>query len=69
MRKVRLHGKEFELFISEAEISRSIKKIAEDISKDLQGKSRPLFISVLNGSFMFTADLMKHISIESEVSK
>ena len=42
-------------------------RVANEINKDLIGKN-PLFLSVLNGAFMFTADLLKHITIPCEVS-
>ena len=42
-------------------------RVADEINRDLAG-SNPLFLSVLNGSFMFTADLMKHITIPCEIS-
>lgn len=62
MKKVKLHDKEFELLIDSATIDRAIAKVAHQINKDLQD-SRPLFLSVLNGSFMFTSDLLKEITI------
>ena len=42
-------------------------RVANEINRDLAGKN-PLFLSVLNGSFMFTADLLKHITIPCEIS-
>lgn len=41
--------------------------MAAQISKDLAGK-KPLFIAILNGSFMFAADIFKHLTIEAEIS-
>ena len=41
--------------------------MADEINRDLSG-SDPLFVSVLNGSFMFTADLMKRLTIPCEIS-
>lgn len=46
---------------------RSIEKIANDINRDYELKN-PLFIAVLNGAFMFAADLLKHIQIECDIS-
>ena len=66
MEKVVVKGKEFKLLLSESEIKESIKSIADKINKDLEGKN-PLFLAVLNGSFMFAADLMKNITIPCEI--
>ena len=44
-----------------------VKEIAETINKEYQGK-RPLIIAILNGSFMFAADLFKHLTIDTEIS-
>ena len=52
---------------AEAEIKERVKALAQQISKDMEGKV-PLLIGVLNGSFMFVADLMREISIPCEVS-
>lgn len=47
-------------------ISDRIQRIAEQINQDYEGM-RPLFIAILNGSFMFASDLFKVISIEAEI--
>lgn len=68
MDKLKVSGKEFRLFIPAEKIDKEIKSIAEQMNKDLVGK-KPIFLSVLNGAFMFTSDLLKNITIEdSEVS-
>lgn len=67
MKSVTIRDKEFELFISEAEILKSIDRIAEQMNKDLLNKN-PLFVCVLNGSFMFASELMKRVNIPSEIS-
>lgn len=67
MKSVKVRDKEFELFISEAEIIKAIDRIADQINKDLDGKD-PLFVCVLNGSFMFAGELMKKVTIPSEIS-
>ena len=46
---------------------KEVARVADEINRDLSG-TNPLFISVLNGSFMFTADLMKHLTMPCEVS-
>lgn len=67
MKTVKIKDKEFEVFIPAEEIYKAIDCIAEKMNKDLEGKN-PLFVCVLNGSFMFAADLLKRISIPSEIS-
>lgn len=67
MRNVRIKDKEFELFIPSEKIQEAIKVVAKQINKDLEGKD-PLFICILNGSFIFAADLIKNISIPCEVT-
>jgi hypoxanthine phosphoribosyltransferase len=64
---IKIKDKTFEKFIKEPEIQRIIKHIAEKINADLAGKN-PLFLIILNGAFMFAADLMKSITIESQIS-
>lgn len=66
MPNIRIHDKEFEPYLSAAEIETKIKQIAAQIDKDYAGK-RPLFIAILNGSFIFAADLFKAITIEAEI--
>ncbi|MBO7247432.1 MAG: hypoxanthine phosphoribosyltransferase [Bacteroidaceae bacterium] len=67
MRSVKLKDKEFELFISEQQMQNEISRVAAEINRDFQGKE-PLFLAVLNGSFMFASDLMKEVSIPSTIS-
>ncbi len=66
MSPVKFHDKYFVPYISEGEIQEKVKELAGKLNDDYKGK-RPLFISVLNGSFMFTADLFKYLKIEAEV--
>jgi hypoxanthine phosphoribosyltransferase len=67
MENVKIKDKEFALFIPEAKILEQIGRIAEEINRDLADKN-PLFVCVLNGAFMFAADLMKRVDIPSEIS-
>lgn len=55
---IQIKDKRFKTFIPEEKILKEVERVAAEISCDLKDKN-PLFISVLNGSFMFTADLMK----------
>ena len=66
MTPIIVHGKSFEPYLSATEIQEKIKSIAESINKDYKDK-RPLFIAILNGSFMFAADLFKYINIQAEI--
>lgn len=67
MSVIQIKDKRFETFISEERILEEVTRVAKEISRDLQGSS-PLFVSVLNGSFMFTADLMKRLDMSCEIS-
>ena len=67
MNQIQIKDKRFAVSIPEADILKEVDRVAAEINRDLAGKN-PLFLSVLNGSFMFTADLMKRITIPCEVS-
>ena len=64
---VKIKDKTVRTFIPEDQIAQSVKAVAERINRDLAGKN-PLFIAVLNGSFIFAADLMRNITIPCEIS-
>ncbi|HSQ45133.1 MAG TPA: hypoxanthine phosphoribosyltransferase [Ginsengibacter sp.] len=64
---VKVHDKEFIPYLSAAEIEKQVKRVASEINRDYEGK-KPLFIAILNGAFIFAADLFKHITIEAEIS-
>ncbi|CAN5915411.1 hypoxanthine phosphoribosyltransferase [soil metagenome] len=64
---IRLHDKFFKVYLRERTILHNIEIMAARISHDYKGK-QPLFVSVLNGSFMFSADLLKEVSIPCEIS-
>ncbi len=68
MERIKLKDKEFKLSIPEAEIRQAIKQIADKINKDLPDEDPPLFLGILNGAFMFMADLFKELEINCEVS-
>lgn len=67
MNVIQIKDKQFAVSIPEARILQEVERVAAEINRDLAGKN-PLFVSVLNGSFMFTADLMKRITIPCEIS-
>ncbi len=67
MKRVKLGDKTFEVSISEAEIKERVRVVAEKINHDMAGKN-PLLLAVLNGSFVFAADLMRMLTIPCEIS-
>jgi len=67
MSRVRIKDKTFETSIPEAEIKARVKELAIRLNKDFADKN-PLFLTVLNGSFIFAADLLREITIPCEVS-
>ena len=67
MSVVKIKDKTFKTFIPEQEILTRVKAVADKINTDMAGK-KPLLLAVLNGSFMFAADLMRYITIPCEIS-
>lgn len=67
METIRVKDRDFKLFLSKETIQKRIAETAQRINQDLSGKN-PLFLAVLNGSFMFASDLMKQITIPCEIS-
>ena len=64
---MKIKDKEFEVFIPENELQGKVKSLAASINADYKGKN-PLFIAILNGSFMFASDLFKEITIDCSIS-
>ncbi len=68
MKQVKILDKKFKLYIPYEKIRSEVEKIAEHMNNDLNGKN-PLFICILNGSFMFAAELFKRINLlDSEIT-
>jgi hypoxanthine phosphoribosyltransferase len=67
MESIQLKDKKFKINIPAAQIQQQVKRVANEINGDYQGKT-PLFIVVLNGAFMFASDLMKTISVDCEIT-
>ena len=67
MSTVKIHDKTFRTSIPESEILRRVKAVADRINHDMADKN-PLFLAVLNGSFIFAADLLREITIPCEIS-
>lgn len=66
MSLIRVHDKLFEPFINREELETRVNFIAEQINTDFSSK-KPLFIAILNGSFIFASDLFKKLTIEAEI--
>ena len=64
--KIVVGNEVFTEYLSETTIQSRIKELAETISKDYKGKV-PVFIGVLNGSFIFMSDLVKNVGIDCEI--
>ncbi len=64
---MQIHDQQFEIHISSDKINSKIGEIAARVNEDYADKN-PLFLSILNGAFVFTADLYREISILSEVA-
>lgn len=67
MKRIKLLDKEFEMSIPFSKIDKAIENIAEKMNSELANKN-PLMICILNGSFMFAADLMKKLDFPCEIS-
>ena len=67
MSRVTIKDKTFEVSIQEAQVKERVRELAQQMSRDLEGKN-PLFLGVLNGAFIFAADLMREMTIPCEIS-
>ncbi|MBO5880252.1 MAG: hypoxanthine phosphoribosyltransferase [Paraprevotella sp.] len=66
METLQVKDKKFAVSIPEAEILKQVKRVAGEINRDYDGRE-PLFLAVLNGAFIFAADLMKEVVLPSEI--
>jgi hypoxanthine phosphoribosyltransferase len=66
MSKIKVHDKLFDIYLSNEQIQRRIKEMAEQINKEYEGK-KVYFIAILNGSFMFAADMFKYLTVDCEI--
>jgi hypoxanthine phosphoribosyltransferase len=66
MSTITVHDKTFSTFLSAAEINKQVNRVADEINRDYQDKC-PLFIAILNGSFMFASDLFKALNINAQI--
>lgn len=68
MKQVKILDKEFKLFIPYEKIRSVVEKMAEQMNQDMKGEN-PLFVCILNGSFMFAAEIFKRINLlDSEIT-
>jgi hypoxanthine phosphoribosyltransferase len=63
---IRVHDKQFEPYLTASQITARIKDIAQQLDTDYAHR-KPLFIAILNGSFIFAADLFKELTIDAEI--
>lgn len=64
---IRVKDKTFAVSIPEAELRQQIKRVADEINRDYAGQE-PVFLAVLNGSFVFAADLLREVNLPCEIS-
>ena len=64
---IQVLDKTFAVSISAEELEKEVKRVASEINRDYAG-SQPVFLSVLNGSFIFAADLMREVELPCEIS-
>jgi hypoxanthine phosphoribosyltransferase len=64
---MQINNLQVEVFIPNNQIQQRVKSIAVEINQAYNGK-KPIFLAVLNGAFIFAADLMREITIQSEIS-
>lgn len=67
MKSIRLHDKSFEPYLDADKIEEAVTRIATEINRDFPTET-PLFLGILNGAFMFAADLFKKLEIPAEIS-
>lgn len=67
MKRIKVLDKEFEISIPSEKIQKRIQELAIKISNDLKDQD-PVFIAILNGSFMFAGDLLKNLSIDAQIT-
>jgi len=68
MNTIQLHDKHFKHYINANQIHKAIDALAEQMNRELKEEPLPLFVSVLNGAFMFTADLIRKMEFDLELS-
>ncbi|MEQ9104060.1 MAG: hypoxanthine phosphoribosyltransferase [Rhodothermales bacterium] len=64
--RISVRGEPFRIYIDRERIATRVAQLGADIARDYKDK-RPIFIGVLNGAYIFLADLMRAVSIDCEV--
>lgn len=67
MNRIKVLDKEFDIFIKQEDIENAIHVVAKRIDEDMKGRN-PLFLVMLNGAFMFAAELFKSLEMDSDIS-
>lgn len=66
MARIKVHDKEFDIYLSDEAIQEKVVMLARQLEVDYRDK-KPLFIAILNGSFIFASDLFKNLNIDAEI--
>ena len=64
---IKLDDLEFKTYLSEDKIRTRVLALSQQLNKDYAGK-KPLFLAILNGSFLFAADLIREMTIDCEIT-
>ncbi|TGE15538.1 hypoxanthine phosphoribosyltransferase [Hymenobacter elongatus] len=64
---ISLHDKQFAPYLTASQITDAVRALGVQLNRDYAGK-QPLFVAVLNGSFMFAADLLKEMQVPCEIA-
>ena len=67
MSRIKVHDKEFEIYIPNSEIREVISDMARQINEDLAGRD-VIFLGILNGAFMFASDLFREITLDCQIT-
>lgn len=67
MESIKIHDKWFKPYLTEAQILERVKAVADRMNEDLKDKN-PLFLAVLNGAYIFAADLTRFLNFPMEIS-
>ena len=66
MSVIQVNDKQFEPYLTATQIDEQVQRLGNEINRDYKSK-KPLFIAILNGSFMFASDLFKKLTIDCEI--
>lgn len=65
---IKLHNKVFEPYITKDKIAKYVQHLAKSIADDLGENETPIFIGIMNGSFMFAADFVREYPYDCHVT-